>query len=219
MAEVREAPVSASPEDMLRAAYPRRLQRARAMRWLSFIAWRSPARQPFGWWQVPLWLDRGRLQWPRRLVATALVWVGFGLALGPIPGLGTGEVVGLLKEYLSALIEFSPLKDTFAGTEKLGKEAEPPSAADVVVPDPARLDAAAVAQARQEVANSPVSDPARLKSLIDEGGVAGAVAVANQTRYLQENATGPCDGCAQPDSGSGSSNDDHPDEPPVDPIP
>ena len=140
-------------------------------------------------------------------------------ALGPIPGLGSGEVTGILKEYLSALIEFSPLKDTFAAwTEKLGKEAEPPAAADLVVPDPARLDAAAVAQARQEVANSPVSDPAKLKSLLDEGGVAGAVAVANQTRYLQEHAAGPCDGCAQPNSGSGSSNDDHPDDP-VDPVP
>ena len=141
-------------------------------------------------------------------------------ALGPIPGLGAGEVVGILKEYLSALIEFSPLKDTFAAwAEKLGKQAEPPTAADLVVPDPARLDAAAVAQARQEVANSPVSDPARLKSLIDEGGVAGAVAVANQTRYLQENASGPCDGCAQPESGSGGSGGDHSDEPPVDPVP
>jgi hypothetical protein len=140
-------------------------------------------------------------------------------ALGPIPGLGSGEVTGILKEYLSALIELSPLKDTFAAwTEKLGQQTEPPAAADLVVPAPARLDAAAVAQARQEVANSPVSDPAKLKSLIDEGGVAGAVAVANQTRYLQENAAGPCDGCAQPDSGSGSGNDDHPDEP-VDPVP
>ena len=140
-------------------------------------------------------------------------------ALGPIPGLGSGEVTGIVKEYLSALIEFSPLKDTFAAwTQKLGREAEPPAAADLVVPDPSRLDAAAVAQARQEVANSPVSDPATLKSLIDQGGVAGAVAVANQTRYLQENASGPCDGCAQPESGTGSSNDDHPDEH-VDPVP
>ena len=140
-------------------------------------------------------------------------------ALGPIPGLGSGEVTGILKEYLSALIEFSPLKDTFAAwTEKLGQEAKPPAAADLVVPDPARLDAAAVAQARQEVANSPVSDPAKLKSLLDETGVAGAVAAANQTRYLQEHANGPCDGCARPDSGSGSGNGDHPDDP-VDPIP
>jgi hypothetical protein len=140
-------------------------------------------------------------------------------ALGPIPGLGNGEVVGILKEYLSALIEVSPLKDTFAAwTEKLGGRAEPPPAADLVVPDPARLDAAAVAQARQEVAGSPVTDPARLKTLLDEGGVAGAVAVANQTRYLQEHATGPCDGCAQPESGSGGGTDDHPDEPPIEPV-
>jgi hypothetical protein len=141
-------------------------------------------------------------------------------ALGPIPGLGNGEVVGILKEYLSALIEVSPLKDTFAAwTEKLGGRAEPPPAADLVVPDPARLDAAAVAQAKQEVAGSPVADPARLKTLLDETGVTGAVAVANQTRYLQEHATGPCDGCAQPESGSGGGSDDHPDEPPVDPVP
>ncbi len=129
-------------------------------------------------------------------------------------------MTGIVKEYLSALIEFSPLKDTFAAwTQKLGREAEPPAAADLVVPDPSRLDAAAVAQAREEAANSPVSDPATLKSLIDQGGVAPAVAVANQTRYLQENASGPCDGCAQPESGTGSSNDDHPDEHPVDPVP
>ena len=66
-------------------------------------------------------------------------------------------MAGILKEYLSALIEFSPLKDTFAAwTEKLGRDAEPPAAADLVVPDPARLDAAAVAQVAQQVANSPV---------------------------------------------------------------
>ncbi len=105
MAEVREAPVSASPEDMLRAAYPRRLQRAHALRWLSFIAWRSPGREPFGWWQVPLWLDQGKLLWPRRLVATALVWVGFGLALGAYNGgqigLTSGFTLGIGAGWLS----------------------------------------------------------------------------------------------------------------------
>ena len=96
MAEVREAPVSASPEDMLRAAYPGRLRRARAERWLAFIAWRSPADEPFGWWQVPLWLNQGELLWPRRLVTTALVWAGFGLALGAYNGGGIGLSSGLM---------------------------------------------------------------------------------------------------------------------------
>ena len=144
-------------------------------------------------------------------------------ALGPIPGLGDGEVIGLLKEYLSALIEVSSLKDTFAAwAEKLGGRSEPPAAADVVVPDPARLDAAAATQARQQAAVDPVSDPTALKALLDEGGISGAVALANQTRYLQEDATGPCDGCARPESGpgsdSGSGGSDHSgDDPGFDP--
>jgi hypothetical protein len=70
-----------------------------------------------------------------------------------------------------------------------------------------------------EVAAAPVADPAALKALLDEGGVAGAVAVANQTRYLQEDSTGPCDGCAKPESGPGSDSGNHPDDDPVDPVP
>jgi len=142
-------------------------------------------------------------------------------ALGPIPGLGDGEVVGILKEYLSSLIEVSPLKDTFAAwAEKLGGK-EPPTAKDLVVPDPARLDAAASAQANQQAAGDPVSDPGKLQALLDEGGITGAVALVNQTRYLQENATGPCDGCTKPESGPGSDsgNSDHSGDDPVDVVP
>jgi hypothetical protein len=108
----------------------------------------------------------------------------------------------LLKEYLSTLIEFSPLKDAFAAwTEKLGKEAEPPSAADLVVPDPARLDAAAVAQARQETASSAVSDPARLTSLLDEGGVAGAVAAATRPATSRKMPPAPATAAPSPSPG------------------
>ncbi len=91
---------------MLRAAYTAAAAaRAHAVRWLSFIAWRLPDREAFGWWQVPLWLDRGGLLWPRRLVATALVAAGFGLALGAYNGgqigLSSGFTLGIGAGWLS----------------------------------------------------------------------------------------------------------------------
>lgn len=139
----------------------------------------------------------------------------------PLPGLGAGEVAGILREYLSALIEFSPLKDTFAAwAERLGRPTPPPDVADLVVPDPGKLRDAAVAQADQEAARTSVADPAVLKALLAETGIAGAVNQVNQTRFLQENGTGPCDGCARPESGNdngGGGNHDEP--PPAEPVP
>jgi hypothetical protein len=135
-------------------------------------------------------------------------------ALGPLPGLGQGEVAGILKEYLSALIEFSPLKDTFAAwAGKLGTSAEPPEVTHLVVPDPVKLKKAAAAQASQEIAKTPVSDPAKVKALLAEGGIAGAVSLVNQTRYLEENGAGPCEGCSQSESSTDNGGPDHPDEP------
>lgn len=122
-----------------------------------------------------------------------------------IPGLGAGEVIGILKEYLSAVVEFSPLKDVFAAwVERLLSRTAPPAAADVVVPDPARLKDAAVAQMKQEVAKTPVADTLAVQDLLGEAGVAGAVDMVNQIRYLEENGTGPCDGCARPEPRDGT---------------
>ena len=122
-----------------------------------------------------------------------------------IPGLGAGEVIGILKEYLSAVVEFSPLKDVFAAwVERLLGRTTPPAVADVVVPDPARLKDAAVAQMKQEVAKTPVADTLAVQDLLSEAGVAGAVDMVNQIRYLEENGTGPCDGCARPEPRDGT---------------
>jgi len=122
-----------------------------------------------------------------------------------IPGLGAGEVIGILKEFLSAVVEFSPLKDVFAAwVERLSGRTAPPAVTDVVVPDPARLKDAAAAQMKQEVAKSPVSDTLAVQDLLGEAGIAGAVDMVNQIRYLQENGTGPCDGCARPEPRDGT---------------
>ena len=61
---------------------------------------------------------------------------------------------------------------------------------------------------------TPVTDPAAVGRLAAETGVAAAVDLANQVRYLQE-GNGPCEGCTRPEPpaerrGPG----DHPFEPP-----
>jgi hypothetical protein len=141
--------------------------------------------------------------------------------LPPLPGLGAGEVAGILREYLSALIEFSPLKDTFAAwAERLGSRTPPPDVADLVVPDPGKLRDAAAAQANQEVAKTRVSDRTAVKALLAETGMAGAVDLVNQTRFLQEDGAGPCDGCARPESGNDNGGGgSHDEPPPVEPVP
>lgn len=118
-----------------------------------------------------------------------------------LPGLGDGEVTGILREYLSGLIEFSPLKDTLAAwTERLAGATAPPGAEELIVPDPGRLRDAAAAQVSHQVAAHPVADSLAVTTLLGETGIAGAVDLVNQTRYLQENGSGPCEGCARPES-------------------
>ena len=79
-----------------------------------------------------------------------------------------------------------------AWAERLGSRTVPPDVADLVVPDPGKL---------------------------RDAGIAGAVDLVNQTRFLQENGTGPCDGCAHPESGNDNGGPGRPDEPPVEPVP
>ena len=55
----------------------------------------------------------------------------------PLPGLGDSEIVQVIKEYLSSLIEDSPLKDVFAAwAGRLAGRGEPPAAAAAVGPRP-----------------------------------------------------------------------------------
>jgi hypothetical protein len=141
--EVRESTVTgASPEEILRAAFPGRLRRARAVRWLWWIAWRSRDHESFGWWNVPRWLGADALLWPRRIAAAVVIGTGFGLGFGLYNGADDGASTGF----------------------GLGA-----------------------------------------------GWLAGA---------LQEDGTGPCDGCARPESGGdngGGGNHDEP--PPAEPVP
>jgi hypothetical protein len=132
-----------------------------------------------------------------------------------LPGLGDTEIVQVIKEYLSSLIEDSPLKDVFAAwAGRLAGHGEPPAAAAAVIPDPERLKDAAVAAAGRELARTPVTDPAEIVRLAGEAGVVAAVDLANQVRYLQE-GNGPCDGCTRPERPADRRGpEDHPFEPP-----
>jgi hypothetical protein len=115
-----------------------------------------------------------------------------------VPGLGHTEVVQVISEYLSGLIENSPLRDVFAAwAGRITGWSQPPPAAELVIPDPGRLKDVAVTALTGELAKTPVTDRAAAERLLGETGIVAAVDIANQIRYLQEDS-GPCDGCAQP---------------------
>ncbi len=134
-----------------------------------------------------------------------------------LPGLGDTEVVQVIREYLSSLIENSPVKDVFAAwAGRIAGRSAPRPAGEVVVPDPERLKDAAAVAAASELARTPVTDPAAVGRFLGETAVAAAVDLANQVRYLQERS-GPCDGCARPEPPGdrpGQGPEDHPVEPP-----
>ncbi len=134
-----------------------------------------------------------------------------------LPGLGDTEVVQVIREYLSGLIENSPVKDVFAAwAGRIAGRSAPRPAAEIVVPDPQRLKDAAATAATSELARTPVTDPAAVGRFLGQTAVVAAVDLANQVRYLQE-GSGPCDGCARPEPPGdrhGQGPEDHPFEPP-----
>jgi hypothetical protein len=113
-----------------------------------------------------------------------------------LPDLGNFEIVSLIKEYLSGLVENSPVKDAFAGWVRRFADARPPPpVAEIVVPDGPRLKRAAVAALNAELVDIAVTDPAVLAKLQNESDdVASAVDVTNATRHLQ-GQSGPCHNC------------------------
>jgi hypothetical protein len=116
-----------------------------------------------------------------------------------LPGLGDTEVVQVIREYLSGLIEISPLKDVFAAwAGRITGRSEPPAAEELVIPDPGPLKDAAATAATAEVAKEPVTGQAPIKRFLAERAIVAAVDLTNQVRYLQEGG-GPCSGCAQPE--------------------
>jgi hypothetical protein len=99
-----------------------------------------------------------------------------------------------VREYLSGLVEESPLKDIFAAWYRHVVGVVPPPADEIVVPNAARLEEAASAELDR-------ADPQRdgviidLEVIRDKPLVVAAVELANATRYAQE-GTGSCDICS-----------------------
>ena len=108
-----------------------------------------------------------------------------------IPHVSDHEVVQIVREYLSGLIEESPLKDVIATWYRNIHMRVVPRADDIVVPDATRLEKAALAELNdaapggQDVTNV-------LRATHDETSAVATVELANATRYEQE-GTGPCD--------------------------
>jgi hypothetical protein len=116
-----------------------------------------------------------------------------------VPEIGSNEVVQIVREYLSGLIEESPLKDVFAAwTEHLAGALRPPDAGALVVPEPLKLETEALlTQLKEEEENDFATT---LPSTEHESPVDAAVDLANQARYLSEGGTGPCAGCTPDES-------------------
>jgi hypothetical protein len=116
-----------------------------------------------------------------------------------IPQVSSSEVVAVITEYLSGLIEDSPLKAVFAAwLERVPRGQQPPDAVTMVVPDPAGLALAAqeqlFAQARADGVIPPLADPLA-------GGASGAAVVkaavdlASQASDIRRGGT--CAGCTR----------------------
>lgn len=119
-----------------------------------------------------------------------------------IPNLGENELSQIIREYLSGLVENSPLKETFAAwAERHTGNTTPPPADKMVVPDPEQLEQAALAALTQEQTKVQPADPSTPDQVQTrtqtESPAAAAVDLVNEARYREEH-TDPCDGCAQP---------------------
>ena len=113
-----------------------------------------------------------------------------------IPDIGSNEVVQVVREYLSGLVEESPLKDVFAAwTERLAGAVRPPDAETLVVPEPQKLATEALLAQLKAEENDHFATT--LPSTAHEGALDAAVDLANQARYLSEGGSGPCAGCAR----------------------
>lgn len=119
-----------------------------------------------------------------------------------IPNLGENEIVQVIREYLSGLVENSPLEKVFAAwAERLTGDTTPLRADEMVVPDPEQLEQAALTaltheRARVQLADPATADPVQTRTQTESPADA-AVDLVNEARYFDEH-TGPCDGCPQP---------------------
>jgi hypothetical protein len=115
-----------------------------------------------------------------------------------LPGMDGNQLLQIVKEYLSGLVEGGPLAQTFtAWAERLAGSTRPPDAPTMVVPDPVRLAETAAKAELTALIEIPHTFTGQAGIAPKPGGSAAAAAVdlANQIRYLYE-GTGPCTGCA-----------------------
>jgi hypothetical protein len=124
-----------------------------------------------------------------------------------IPQVSSNEVVQVITEYLSGLIEDSPLKGVFAAwLERLPRPGgqqphgeRPPDGETMVVPDPAALALAAqdqmLRQARADGVLPPLADPFANGPVTGAASVRSAVDLASQARDIQRGGT--CTGCVR----------------------
>jgi hypothetical protein len=119
-----------------------------------------------------------------------------------IPDIGQNEIVQIIREYLSGLVESSPLKDIFAAQARrlAGPDTVAP-ASELVVPNPYRLRIAALSALTAQYLKTRLAQPfARdqaMQRALREAPIDAAVDLANEARYLSE-PTGPCAGCPRP---------------------
>jgi hypothetical protein len=119
-----------------------------------------------------------------------------------LPDLGSNEILQIVKEYLSGLVESSPLKEIFtAWANRAVRDDDVPPADRLVVPDPRRLHLVAQikfaeTRMRVRVAEPLGPDQARLRTN-GEPDIVAAVDLTNEARFLVERR-GPCDGCPRP---------------------
>jgi hypothetical protein len=123
-------------------------------------------------------------------------------SLVQLPDLGSNEILQIVKEYLSGLVESSPLKEIFtAWANRAVPTDDVPPADRLVVPDPRRLRIVAQfklieTRLKVRVADPFTPDRARLRTDA-EPDVVAAVDLTNEARFLVEHR-GPCDGCPRP---------------------
>ena len=138
----------------------------------------------------------------------------------PIPGIRKNEVAEILTQYVSGLVTDSKVTEAFE-TWLEQHRTKPPTAEELIVPDPDSLDNAAQNDLDHEATaqgvlvippddNGTVMNPSASAAELDRA-ISDAVSSANQAQEIQQ--TGTCPGCI--DLGNnGDSNNDHNDQEP-----
>jgi hypothetical protein len=141
--------------------------------------------------------DQGNVQLERAAEAAAVAVA----SVLQLPDFGSNEILQVVKEYLSGVVESSPLKEVFAAWARRAVADAVPPADQMVVPDPRRIRIAAEVMLIEVHLKVRVADPFAPDQARDrtstEADIAAAVDLANEARFLTERR-GPCAGCPRP---------------------